>query len=216
MTKKTITFAFAVAIMLCQYVFASDTVSENEVKAAIVKNSIEIGIEPALALSIAKSESKFRHNVRSPYGAVGVFQILPSTAQRMGYNPYYLSDNIKAGLMYYKRLYQMFGSTELALAAYNAGPCAVSKVGGVPAYSKNFVNSIMADYKHYKRNPDQSIIQAGRKAPKANKMIKPVNNFKPEVTTNPAGVSGGKNNGLTKHTLKMIDVSAQKTSKSVM
>ena len=74
MTKKTITFAFAVAIMLCQYVFASDTVSENEVKAAIVKNSIEIGVEPALALSIAKSESKFRHNVRSPYGAVGVFQ----------------------------------------------------------------------------------------------------------------------------------------------
>ncbi len=216
MTKKTIMFAFAAVIMLCQYVFASDTISENEVKAAIVKNSIEIGVEPALALSIAKSESKFRHNIRSPYGAVGVFQILPSTATRMGYNPYYLSDNIKAGLMYYKRLYQMFGSTELALAAYNAGPCAVSRVGGVPAYSRNFVNSIMTDYNHYKRNPDQAIIQAGRKAPKANKMIKPKNNYKPEVTTNPAGVSDGKNNGLTKHTLKIIDISEQKNHKSVM
>ena len=110
----------------------------------------------------------------------------------------------------------MFGSTELALAAYNAGPCAVSKVGGVPAYSRSFVNSIMADYHNYKRNPDQAIIQAGRKAPKANKMIKPVKNYKPEVTTNPAGVSDGKNNGLTKHTLRMIDVSEQKTNKSVM
>ena len=64
------------------------------VKEYIVKHSMELGIDPALALSIAKQESGFCHEKKSPYGAVGVFQLLPSTAKKMGYNPYYLSENI--------------------------------------------------------------------------------------------------------------------------
>ena len=71
-----------------------------------------------------------------PNGAVGVFQLMPSTARRLGVNPYYLSDNIKGGLMYYKKLYNMFGSTELALAAYNAGPGVVKRYKKVPKNSK--------------------------------------------------------------------------------
>lgn len=118
-----------------------------------------MGVDPALGLSIAKMESGFVHEKRSPYGAVGVFQLLPSTAKRIGYNPYSLSGNIQGGLAYYKMMYQMFGSMELALAAYNAGPGNVSKYKGIPPFAetKRFVNGIMSEYRMQKANPDPAI-----------------------------------------------------------
>lgn len=133
--------------------------SKATVKDYIVKHSLEMGIDPALGLSIAKMESGFVHEKRSSYGAVGVFQLMPSTAKKLGYNPYYLSDNIRGGLMYYKMMYQKFGSVELALAAYNAGPGNVSKYKGVPPFAetKRFVKGIMSEYYAQKANPDPAI-----------------------------------------------------------
>ena len=72
----------------------AEAVSMTAVKELIVKHSLELGLDPALALSIAKKESNFCHNKKSRYGAIGVFQLMPSTAKRMGYNPYHLHDNI--------------------------------------------------------------------------------------------------------------------------
>lgn len=143
--------------MCCAPVQAANV---STVKAAIVKHSIEMGVDPAIALSIAKTESGFRHEARSSHGAVGVFQLMPSTARRMGLNPYSLDDNIKGGIMYYKSMYKMFGSMELALAAYNAGPANVKKYRAVPPYSetRRFVARIMADYRHFKSHPDPSMI----------------------------------------------------------
>ena len=116
--------------------------------------------------------------------------------------------------MYYKMMYKMFGSTELALAAYNAGPVAVARRKSVPASSRQFVNSIMSDYHYYKKNPDQAIIQATRKAPKANHQLpKPKTSMKPAISTSPVSINGGKDAGLAKHTTKMIDVSATKAVK---
>ena len=131
------------------------------VKEYIVKHSMELGIDPALALSIAKQESGFCHEKKSRYGAVGVFQLLPSTAKKMGYNPYYLSENIKGGLKYYQLMYKQFGSVELALAAYNAGPGNVARYKGMPPFkeTKIFVNQIMTEYKNQKNNPDPAIIK---------------------------------------------------------
>lgn len=133
--------------------------SKATVKDYIVKHSLEMGVDPALGLSIAKMESGFVHEKRSSYGAVGVFQLMPSTARKLGYNPYYLSDNIRGGLMYYKMMYQKFGSVELALAAYNAGPGNVSKYKGVPPFAetKRFVKGIMSEYYAQKANPDPAI-----------------------------------------------------------
>ncbi len=159
MIRKTVLATIALTAMLCVQAQAAQ-VSEDQIKETIVKHSIEMNIDPALALSIAKKESGFRHELRSSHGAVGVFQLMPSTAKRLGYNPYYLSDNIKAGLTYYKMMYKMFGSTELALAAYNAGPGNVKKCGGqIPPYAetKRFVNVIMQDYNKQKKNPDPAI-----------------------------------------------------------
>lgn len=141
----------------------------STVKAAIVKHSIEMGVDPAITLSIAKTESGFRHEARSSHGAVGVFQLMPSTARRMGLNPYSLDDNIKGGIMYYKSMYKMFGSMELALAAYNAGPANVKKYRAVPPFSetKRFVAKIMTDYRQFKAHPDPAMIAAKKGTPTA-------------------------------------------------
>lgn len=161
MIRKLVLSTITVVFLLCPQVKANQA-SVSTVKATIVKHSLELGIDPALGLSIAKSESGFRHEARSRHGAVGVFQLMPSTARRLGVNPYYLSDNVKGGLMYYKRLYDMFGSTELALAAYNAGPGVVKRYKRVPPIgeTKRFVNKIMCEYHRQKANPDPSIKKA--------------------------------------------------------
>ncbi len=124
----------------------------SEIKQAIIKHSIAMGVEPAIMLSLAKTESGFRQEARGG-NAVGVFQLLPATAKTMGYNAYNLDENIKAGITYYKRMYQTFGSMELALAAYNMGPGAIKRANHtVPSSAQGFVNRIMADYRYFKTN----------------------------------------------------------------
>ncbi len=154
----TLTLLFILCILLNPNQVQAET-SKATVKDYIVKHSLEMGIDPALGLSIAKMESGFVHEKRSSFGAVGVFQLMPSTARKLGYNPYYLSDNIRGGLMYYKMMYQKFGSIELALAAYNAGPGNVSKYKGVPPFAetKRFIKGIMNEYYAQKANPDPAI-----------------------------------------------------------
>jgi soluble lytic murein transglycosylase-like protein len=154
--KKLLLFTIALVWMCFAPVHAANV---NQVKAAIVKHSIEMGVDPAITLSIAKSESGYRQEARSPRGAVGVFQLMPSTARRMGLNPYTLDGNIKGGIMYYKSMYKMFGSMELALAAYNAGPGNVKKYKAVPPFreTKRYVARIVADYNHLKAHPDPAM-----------------------------------------------------------
>ena len=72
--KKLLLFTIALVFMLFTPVQAANV---NTVKAAIVKHSIEMGVDPAITLSIAKAESGYRHEARSSRGAVGVFQLMP-------------------------------------------------------------------------------------------------------------------------------------------
>ena len=155
--KKLLLFTAVLVLSLFSQVQAA---SVDTVKAAIVKYSVEMGVDPAITLSIAQVESGFNHNLKSAYGAVGVFQLLPSTARRMGLNPYSLDDNIKGGIMYYKSMYQMFGSMQLAVAAYNAGPANVKKYNAVPPFreTKNFVSSIMSGYYYLKAHTDPAVV----------------------------------------------------------
>ena len=163
--KKLVLLTFTLICVLCAHNPAQAT-DVNSVKATIVKHAIEMGVDPAIALSIARTESGFRHEARSSHGAVGVYQLMPSTARRLGVNPYSLNDNIRGGIMYYKMMYRMFGSVELALAAYNAGPGNVKKYNAVPPYgeTRRFVSNIMADYNRQKLNPDPAVVKA--RAPK--------------------------------------------------
>ncbi len=163
MARKVVVYVLAVCFAIINFPLQvkAEAVSNLTIKQLIVKHSMEMGLDPALALSIAKKESGFCHNKKSRYGAIGVFQLMPNTAKRMGYNPYHLNDNIKGGIAYYKKMYQMFGSMELALAAYNAGPGNVKKYNGIPPFkeTRNFVSSIMNSYNSMKVNPDPAIAQ---------------------------------------------------------
>ena len=79
--------------------------SADEVKQNIITQAKEMGVEPAIVLSIAKTESGFRQEAKGAGGHIGVFQLSPTTAKNMGYNPYDLDENIKAGITYYKNMY---------------------------------------------------------------------------------------------------------------
>lgn len=139
---------FTLCIVSCN-VFAATT---EDVKQNIIKQAKAMGVDPAIVLSIAKTESGFNQAAKSACGThIGVFQLSHSTAKNMGLDPYNLDDNIKGGIIYYKNMYNMFGSMELAVAAYNSGPVAIKRNNNeIPHHSKRFVSKIMADYQTYK------------------------------------------------------------------
>ena len=139
-------------VFLCFVVSANAYAhSVEDVKQNIIRQAKEIGVEPAIVLSIAKTESGFRQEAKGAGGHIGVFQLSHSTAKNMGLNPYNLDDNIKGGITYYKNMYDRFGSMELAVAAYNSGPEAIKRNNNtIPHHSRHFVTRIMKDYKTYK------------------------------------------------------------------
>ncbi|MGQ9727444.1 MAG: transglycosylase SLT domain-containing protein [Candidatus Fervidibacter sp.] len=106
------------------------------------------GVDPFLALAVAKAESNFNPDVVSPKGAVGVMQLMPETAKALGVsNPFDPIQNIDGGIRYLKQLIERFGgNVPLAVAAYNAGPNAVRRYGVVPPYpeTQNFVRRVFA------------------------------------------------------------------------
>ena len=140
------------SVLLCFILSANVYASSvDDVKQNIIKQAKTMNVEPAIVLSIAKAESGFNQSARSVSGHIGVFQLSHSTAKRMGIDPYNLDDNIKGGITYYKKMYDMFGSMELALAAYNSGPDAVKRHNNkIPKHSQPFVSRIISDYKYYK------------------------------------------------------------------
>ena len=104
------------------------------------------GLSPALLAAVAWQESRGRNDAVSPKGAIGVMQLMPETARRLSVDPYVREDNIRGGARYLRQQIDRFGSVPLALAAYNAGPGAVLRYGGIPPYreTQTYVASILA------------------------------------------------------------------------
>jgi soluble lytic murein transglycosylase-like protein len=106
------------------------------------------GVNPMLVRALIQVESKFRPTARSRKGAMGLMQLMPSTAREYNVrNPFEPKANIEAGIKHLKALIERFGSSlELGLAAYNAGPGAVEKFNGVPPYreTRDYVSRILS------------------------------------------------------------------------
>lgn len=91
-------------------------------------------------------ESAYRPNARSSAGAIGLGQLMPATAMRLGVDPHDWRANLDGSARYLLMMLARFGTPELALAAYNAGPDAVARYGGIPPYfeTQNHVRRVMA------------------------------------------------------------------------
>lgn len=102
------------------------------------------GVPEDLFLRLVQQESGWNPSARSHKGAIGLAQLMPFTARKLGVDPHDPHQNLEGGARYLKMQYRTFGSWRLALAAYNAGPGAVKKYGGVPPYreTKNYVRKI--------------------------------------------------------------------------
>jgi soluble lytic murein transglycosylase-like protein len=116
---------------------------DAQINAAAASN----GIDPALLKGLVSQESGFNPNAQSGAGAVGLTQLMPGTASSLGVtNPLDPAQSLQGGAKYLREQLDRFGGDEtLALAAYNAGPGAVQKYGGVPPYAEtqNYVKSVM-------------------------------------------------------------------------
>jgi len=108
------------------------------------------GVDPRLVAAVATRESAWNAHAVSRTGACGLMQLMPATARYLGVdNVFEPRDNLFAGARYLRTLLDTFnGDLDLTLAAYNAGPGAVQRFGGVPPYreTQNYVKSVRASY----------------------------------------------------------------------
>jgi hypothetical protein len=110
------------------------------------------GVDASLLAAVASQESSFNASAVSPAGAQGLMQFMPATAKGLGVNALDPTSAIDGAARYLSSLTKQFGSTELALAAYNAGPGTVTRYGGVPPYTEtqNYVRAVMTKAEAYR------------------------------------------------------------------
>lgn len=108
----------------------------------------EAGVDPRLLAALTWAESGFRPDAGSHAGAQGLTQLMPGTAAGLGVDPLDPAQNLRGGARYLKAQLDRFGSVELALAAYNAGPGRVAQAGGIPriAETQAYVPRVLGYY----------------------------------------------------------------------
>ena len=120
--------------------------SQEEIDAAIVMAAARHNVDPNLVRAVVKVESNFNSNAVSRKGAMGLMQLMPSTAKQLKLkNPFDAEQNVDAGVRHLKALLENYrGDVNLTLAAYNAGEGAVARSAGVPRYAEtqNYVRRI--------------------------------------------------------------------------
>jgi soluble lytic murein transglycosylase len=109
-------------------------------------------IQPALVKAVIAAESNFDPQAVSRKGAQGLMQLMPATAEQLGIqDPLRPVQNVRGGTRYLRLMIDRYGDLERALAAYNAGPTAVDRHGGVPPYreTRDYVKRVLTYYRHY-------------------------------------------------------------------
>jgi soluble lytic murein transglycosylase-like protein len=118
--------------------------------AIVAKAAKQNELDRELLSSVIRAESDFHPRAVSPKGALGLMQLMPATARRLAVrDPFDPAENIQGGARYLKSLLGKFGTLNLALAAYNAGPGNVSLYGGVPPFREthDYIARVRRDMK---------------------------------------------------------------------
>jgi hypothetical protein len=122
--------------------------------AEIDASAKKYGVDPALLRGLIRQESNFNPNAGSPAGARGLTQLMPGTAAALGVDPSVPAQAIEGGAKYLRQQLDKFGGDPAkALAAYNAGPGAVQRYGGVPPFAEtqNYVRKVLAYAAEYRQ-----------------------------------------------------------------
>lgn len=124
--------------------------TQQEIDAAIDKAAARHNVDPNLVRALVKVESNFNPNAVSRKGAMGLMQLMPSTARQLKVSdPFNPEENVDAGVRHLKKLLESYnGNVPLSLAAYNAGSAAVARSAGIPRYreTRNYVRRITTLY----------------------------------------------------------------------
>jgi len=153
---KKLTTTLVIIFIIVNPVYASNNFSKDKIKEIIVNEANRQGLEPALALAIAKVESDFNEKAISHAGAKGVMQIMPATAEQVfgvsRYKLYNANVNIALGIKFIKQLINRYDQrVDIALSHYNGGSAVTGKDGRlrvIPA-TKNYVNKVLNYRNHY-------------------------------------------------------------------
>ncbi len=127
----------------------------DKLKAMIEGAAGEAGVDPQLLDALVLAESSYDPRARSHAGAMGLTQLMPGTATSLGVaNPWDPAQNLRGGARYLAQMLDRFGGDpKLALAAYNAGPGAVERHGGIPPYAETraYVDKVLNLYEMKRR-----------------------------------------------------------------
>ncbi len=141
-----------------QYRFYRDEGESYRIDSLIRHFADKFQLDAALIKAVIKVESNFDPSIVSHKGAQGLMQLMPETADEVGVNnPFDPSEAIYGGSYYLRKMLDSFDrNLDYALAAYNAGPGAVRKYGGIPPYAEtqNYVRRVKYYFDHYRRTED--------------------------------------------------------------
>ncbi|WP_061246935.1 lytic transglycosylase domain-containing protein [Leptospira noguchii] len=122
---------------------------EPSLSKIIHQESEKNNLDPRLVQSVIKAESNFKTDAVSPKGAIGLMQLMPSTANSLGVeDPFDPAENVAGGTKFLSDLLNKYKNLDHALAAYNAGPSAVDRYSGIPPYreTRNYVEKVKKFY----------------------------------------------------------------------
>lgn len=131
-------------------------IAPEQIDALVRQNAEAWQVDPALIKAVIANESGFDAHATSGAGAQGLMQLMPATAASLGVrDPYDAAQNVAGGTRYLRGLLDRFaGNVRLAVAAYNAGPGAVEKYGGVPPYAEtqHYVSNVLGSFDRYRNS----------------------------------------------------------------
>jgi Transglycosylase SLT domain len=127
---------------------ASACTLSAELTTALEEAAVYYGLEPALLHALVYQESRYCTDALSPKGAIGLGQLMPGTAAGLGIDPNDPVQNLYGAAAYLRQQWDTFEDWQFALAAYNAGPGAVTEYQGIPPYeeTQNYVLKILDYY----------------------------------------------------------------------